>query len=107
MLRVAIIGGYGNFGRHVAARLADQQDIQLIIAGRNLAKAQSFAVSLKAVNPAEAAAYDMHGQAEALQALRPDLVINMAGPYHGQGYRVAEAAIEAGARTGAYRCLLR
>jgi uncharacterized protein YbjT (DUF2867 family) len=38
-LRVAIIGGYGNFGTHVARSLAGDLAVQLILAGRSLAKA--------------------------------------------------------------------
>ena len=66
MLRVAIIGGYGNFGAHVARSLAGDPAIQLIIAGRSLAKAEAFARALDAANPAEAGAYDLAGPPEAL-----------------------------------------
>lgn len=97
MLRVAIIGGYGNFGAHVARSLAGDPAVQLIIAGRSLAKAETFVASLEASNPAEAGAYDLAGPPEALAALTPDLVINMVGPYNGQSYAVAEAAIACGA----------
>ena len=97
MLRVAIIGGYGNFGAHVARSLAGDPAIQLIIAGRSLGKARAAAAALDAVNPAEAGVYDLAGPPEALAALRPDLVINMVGPYNGQSYAVAHAAIACGA----------
>lgn len=96
-LRIAIIGGYGNFGTHVARSLASDPAIQLILAGRSLAKAKAAAAALDAANPAEAGAYDLAGPPEALAALRPDLVINMVGPYNGQSYAVAEAAIACGA----------
>lgn len=96
-LRVAIIGGYGNFGTHVARNLAGDPAIQLILAGRSLATARSAAAALGAANPAEAGAYDLAGPPEALAALRPDIVINMVGPYNGQSYAVAEAAIACGA----------
>ena len=96
-LRVAIIGGYGNFGAHVARSLAGDPAIQLIIAGRSLAKAEACVAALDASNPAEAGVYDLAGPAEALTVLRPDLVINIVGPYNGQSYAVAEAAIACGA----------
>ena len=96
-LRVAIIGGYGNFGAHVARSLAGDPGIQLIIAGRSLSKAQAFASVLEAANPAEVGAYDLTGPPKALAALRPHLVINMVGPYNGQSYAVAETAIACGA----------
>ena len=97
MLRVAVIGGYGNFGQHVACSLAGDPALQLIIAGRSQPKAEAFAARLEAANPAEAGAYDLSGPPEALAALRPDLVINMVGPYNGQSYAVAKAAIACGA----------
>jgi len=97
VLRVAIIGGYGNFGGHVARSLADDPAIQLIIAGRSLAKARAAADKLGAANPSEAGAYDLSGPPEGLAALHPDLVINMVGPYNGQSYAVAKAAIACGA----------
>lgn len=96
-LRVAIIGGTGNFGAHVAGSLAGDPRIQLVIAGRSLRKAELAAAKLEAANPVEAGAYDLAGPPEALAALRPDLVINMVGPYNGQSYAVAEAAIACGA----------
>ena len=96
-IRVAIIGGYGNFGGYVARSLAEEANVHLIIAGRSLGKAQAFAEHLGAVIPAEAGVYDLAGPPEAMAALNPDLVINMVGPYNDQGYAVAEAAIRCGA----------
>lgn len=97
MLRVAIIGGYGNFGSHVARALAPNDNIQLIIAGRDEAKGRAFSAQLAAANQAEYAVYDIDGPIAALAAIEPDLVINMVGPYNGQSYAVANAAIQCGA----------
>ena len=95
--RVLIIGGYGNFGGFIAGMLARDAAIQLIIAGRSYAKAQSAAGALGACNGAEAAALDIHdGLAGSLRALKPDVVIHTSGPYQGQGYSVAQACIEQG-----------
>ncbi|MFM5947937.1 MAG: saccharopine dehydrogenase NADP-binding domain-containing protein, partial [Novosphingobium sp.] len=96
--RVLILGGYGNFGGYVARALAGDPAITLVIAGRSLTKAQAFAGTLAAANPAEAAALDIDViNAAALAPLRPDLVIHTVGPFQRQDYRVAEAAIGAGA----------
>ena len=96
--RIVILGGYGNFGGYVARALKDDPAITLIIAGRSLAKAMAFAETLDAVNPAEGAALDIHGDfSDRLTALRPDMVIHTVGPFQAQDYRVAEAAIAAGA----------
>lgn len=94
-IRVVIVGGYGNFGGYVARSLAGDPGIALVIAGRDIAQAQAVAEALG--GGAEAGFYDLTGSHEALAALRPDLVINMVGPYNDQGYGVAEAAIACGA----------
>lgn len=93
-LRVVIVGGYGNFGTYVARSLAGDPAMTVVIAGHDLARAEAFAVTLAG---AEAGRYDISGPIEALEDLRPDLVINMVGPYNEQGYAVAEAAIACGA----------
>ena len=98
MRRILLLGGTGNFGTHIARRLAGDPNIQLLIAGRSRARAESAVARLKAVNPAEGHEMDMAGDlAAAFAAARPDLVIHTVGPFQGQPYRVAEAAIAAGA----------
>jgi hypothetical protein len=96
-LRVLVLGGYGNFGGYVCRALAGDEGIQLVVAGRSQAKAEAFARSLGAANPAEAAAVDIADPAAAMAACRPDLVIHTVGPFQTQDYRVAEAAIACGA----------
>lgn len=97
-LRVAIIGGYGNFGGYVARALAPDPRIELVICGRDARTAERFANGLDAANDADWAAVDIAHPAETmLGALDPDLVINMVGPYNGQDYAVARAAIASGA----------
>ncbi|MBX7534143.1 saccharopine dehydrogenase NADP-binding domain-containing protein [Qipengyuania sp. GH1] len=97
-LRVAVIGGYGNFGGYVARALASDPQIELVICGRDGAKARRFAAMLGAANPATGETVDITSPPEEmLRGIDPDLVINMVGPYNGQGYGVARAAISAGA----------
>jgi len=96
-LRVLVLGGYGNFGGYVCRALAADARIQLIVAGRNLARARVFADELGASNPAEAAAIDIADLDAAMAACRPGLVIHTVGPFQSQDYRVAEAAIACGA----------
>ncbi|HEY6816792.1 MAG TPA: saccharopine dehydrogenase NADP-binding domain-containing protein [Croceibacterium sp.] len=95
-LRVLVLGGYGNFGGYVCRALADDARIQLIVAGRSRAKAESFAAGLAAANPVEAAAVDIADPTAALAACRPNLVIHTVGPFQQQDYRVAHAAIACG-----------
>jgi Saccharopine dehydrogenase NADP binding domain len=95
--RVLIIGGYGNFGGYIARSLAGEDDLQLVIAGRSPEKARAFAARLGAANPAAAAALDItSGFADSLVALGPDIVVHTTGPFQGQNYAVAEAAIARG-----------
>lgn len=97
MNRTLIIGGYGNFGSFIASRLAKEDNIQLIIAGRDKAKARKSAESLDAKNKAEFARLDINsGLSESLAKIKPDVVIHTSGPYQGQGYHVAKACIKQG-----------
>lgn len=95
--RVLIIGGYGNFGSFIARMLAREENIQLILAGRNKAKAEKAAESLDAKNTPEAAKIDIdHGFSHSLAEINPNIVIHTSGPYQDQSYHVAEACIQQG-----------
>lgn len=94
MTRILIIGGYGNFGRFIAKRLAQDRNLTLVIAGRTLKKAQALAHELNA----EAAFININDNlTDALRENKPDIVIHTSGPFQSQGYEVAEACIECGA----------
>ena len=85
--RVLIIGGYGNFGRFIAKRLATDATIQLIIAGRHIQKAILLCNELTAPNPPELAQIDIHDRlAESLAKIVPDIVIHDLWTYQQQGY---------------------
>jgi saccharopine dehydrogenase-like NADP-dependent oxidoreductase len=95
--RILIIGGYGNFGSHIARSICDEENIQLIIAGRDLDKAKKFSANLGAKNKAEFARLDIdEALSEALALIKPNLVIHTSGPYQGQSYKVAQACIKQG-----------
>ncbi|HEY2532450.1 MAG TPA: saccharopine dehydrogenase NADP-binding domain-containing protein [Xanthobacteraceae bacterium] len=95
--RVLIIGGYGNFGSHIARSLAGDADIRLLIGGRSVAKAQAFAASLEAFHPPEGRALDIYGSlTAALARIEPDIVIHTTGPFQTQDHRVARACIAQG-----------
>lgn len=90
-----IIGGYGNFGGHIARVLAKDDRIKVIVAGRSAEKAREFADHLNAA--AESTALDIDRPLEpAIRKFAPDLVIHTTGPFQSQDYRVAEACIDAG-----------
>jgi hypothetical protein len=95
--RVLIIGGYGNFGSYIAASLAPDPQIRLLIGGRAKEKALSFAAQLGAANPAEGHAIDIDGDLDqALARIAPDIVVHTTGPFQRQDYRVARACIARG-----------
>jgi hypothetical protein len=95
--RVLIIGGYGNFGRHIAKSLAWEPGLRLLIGGRSLAKARKFAKELAAANGAEPIELDILGDVGGVLAgTKPDIVIHTAGPFQHQGYGVAEACLRVG-----------
>ncbi|MCD8497053.1 MAG: saccharopine dehydrogenase NADP-binding domain-containing protein [Alphaproteobacteria bacterium] len=97
MKRILIIGGYGNFGRFIARMLAREETIQLILAGRDVKKAEFLAGALEAAHKPEAAFVDINNSlTEALARIKPDIVIHTSGPFQGQDYDVAEACIAQG-----------
>lgn len=95
--RIVVLGGYGNFGTRICRALATDENIDLIVAGRNLAKAQQFAATL--TGGVHALALDALSTSLAADffAAKADLVIHTAGPFQAQGYAVANAAATAGA----------
>lgn len=91
--RVLIIGAYGNFGSHITKKLAAEQDIRVIVAGRSEEKCRTLADKYKT----EYCVLDIGKDFPAsLQKTKPDIVIHTSGPFQGQGYGVAEACIEYG-----------
>jgi NAD(P)-dependent dehydrogenase (short-subunit alcohol dehydrogenase family) len=91
--RVLILGGYGGFGARLSRRLA-QDGFQVLVAGRDRAKAQAFAATLA---NAVAIYADRDGDlASILVEHKPALLIDAAGPFQGSGYHVPEACIAAG-----------
>jgi hypothetical protein len=85
-MRVVVLGGYGNFGARICHALADDAGMEVVAAGRTARDGKSARLDL--------ATDDFP---ERLKTLAPSLVIHCAGPFQGQGYRVASAAIAAGA----------
>jgi hypothetical protein len=92
--RILILGGYGNFGSHIARSLALDPAIQLLIGGRSLDRASAMAASLEAANRPEALSIDIKKDFDnSLREAAPDMVIHTVGPFQGQSYSVAEACI--------------
>ena len=91
-MRVVVLGGSGNFGARICRDLAGHPRIEVIPAGRN-APASPSGSGIRSAR-LDLASSDF---ASALRALYPDLVVHCAGPFQGQDYRVAAAALAAGA----------
>ncbi len=98
--RVLLVGGYGAFGARIAERLARLADVEVVIAGRSLQRAQGAMAALQAAGArahVAAVALDaLQATEQDLRTLRPDVLIHAAGPYQGQGYRLARCCIAAG-----------
>lgn len=91
--RVLIIGGYGNFGRFIARRLAREPDIAVTIAGRSAESAKALAQALDV----DWAVIDVQGHVDAeIARMKPDIVVHTSGPFQGQSYAVAETCIRNG-----------
>jgi hypothetical protein len=94
---VLVLGGYGSCGAHISRALADDPDVLLLIAGRNLQKAQRFALQLglsaRRGQYLDATAPTLSSE---LLGLGVNTLIHAAGPFRGRDYRVARACIEAG-----------
>lgn len=96
-MNTLILGGYGNFGARISRALAGSPGISLIVAGRDMRKAEALAAECG--HHASAACIDASDPqlAQQLRAHAVDLVIHTAGPFQQQGYAVAHAAAAAGA----------
>ena len=94
-MRIVVLGGDGNFGARICRALATDRSLTIIAAGRHPAAA---AAGLSTQND-HAAALDIASPdfATSLRALNPALVIHCVGPFQGQDYRVARAALSCGA----------
>jgi NAD(P)-dependent dehydrogenase (short-subunit alcohol dehydrogenase family) len=98
---ILVLGGYGVFGSRVVRLLARDPGLCVIIAGRDPDKARALAREIEgseAPTTLETLAIDGLGAdlAQRLAASGAKLVINAAGPFQGQDYRVPQACIAAG-----------
>ena len=102
MARLLLIGATGVFGSRLAAHLAREPGITLLVGSRSLAKAEAFARRLAARAGTKAAlepvAIDVKADVAALiGALAPKIVVDCSGPFQDADFRLPEAVLEAGA----------
>ena len=97
--RILVIGGYGLFGRLLVERLSSQPNLHITIAGRSAKPARQLINRLKHAK-AELSMSVLDTMATALRGkllgLAPDIVVNAAGPFQGQDYRIAQLCIALG-----------
>lgn len=96
MHNILVLGGYGFFGERICAALASDPNIRILIGGRNLSRAKISAMK-QGLRADQWVAVDAHASnlAQRLTALQIDTVIHTAGPFQGQDYSTALAAISA------------
>lgn len=89
---VLILGGYGNFGKRIARGLINE-GIPVIIAGRDERKAAECRDGLFS-SLASHACFDINRQlADALENLKPSVVVNTCGPFRPGEHGVATQCI--------------
>jgi hypothetical protein len=96
--RILVLGGYGQFGQRISRALAATPGIEIVIAGRDPARAQALAAQLCREYPGSrvgAALVDIEHPLLARQvgAVAPIVVVHAAGPFQQQDYAVAEACL--------------
>lgn len=99
-MRILILGGYGFFGTLLVKRLVRNPQYVVIIAGRQIEKAQQLAYALSScaaqVSPIAINAANSWELLKALESLAPNVVVNTCGPFQSRDYSVAKACIELG-----------
>jgi saccharopine dehydrogenase-like NADP-dependent oxidoreductase len=102
VLKILVLGGYGNFGKRICESLAKQAGTHLVIAGRSFDKAEKLCKLLRPghgnieLTPIALDILDPMFK-EKLKTIQPFLVIHTSGPFQGQDYRVPIACIDSGA----------
>ena len=97
-MKLLILGGYGVFGGRLAELLSDLAELEIIIAGRTLAKAKAFCERYTGAATVRPLELDRADIAACLSDLRPDIVVDASGPFQNYGdnpYIVVRACIDA------------
>jgi NADPH:quinone reductase-like Zn-dependent oxidoreductase len=90
--RVLILGGYGVFGSRLAIQLLRRERLEVLVAGRDQAKLDTFCTQFGAV-PYR---LDRDSDAEldnALRELSPTLIVDAAGPFQAYGMTYSLSAM--------------
>jgi len=99
VMRILILGGYGVFGGRLAELLSDLANVELLIAGRDLCRAEAFCAKYVGQARVIPVRLDRRDIAKGLVSERPNLVVDASGPFQDYGdhrYSVIEACIASG-----------
>ncbi len=92
MTRILVLGASGNFGARIVRALQREPTMQVLCAGRR--GTPNPGAPQVCILPLDLRAPELTAR---LRELAPALVIHCAGPFQGQDYAVARAAINTGA----------
>jgi len=94
---VLVLGGYGVFGRRIAANLARREEIDVVIAGRNAGAAATLARSL-GVARVRSLAVDLSQPAAltTIVAARPAVIVDTLGPFQARNLALPRRCAERG-----------
>jgi saccharopine dehydrogenase-like NADP-dependent oxidoreductase len=95
-MKILIIGGYGRFGGNLAKLLSDCEGLTLLIAGRNLDKANALCQTYDGLAEVKPLLCDRNEILPILERETPDVVVDASGPFQIYGedpYHVAKACI--------------
>ncbi len=98
-MKIMILGGYGVFGGRLAELLGDCAELELLICGRSLARAEAFCTAYRGQARTHPLVVDRRSVAAALRDHAPDLLVDASGPFQDYGddrYAVIKACIAAG-----------
>lgn len=98
-MKLLILGGYGVFGGRLAQLLADEPRLTILIAGRDLARAQAFCAGWTGAAKVRPVQVDRADLTAVLASEHPDILIDASGPFQTYGddpYRALRTTIAAG-----------
>lgn len=97
MARVVVLGGYGVFGSRVVRSLVRHDELEVVVAGRNMRNAEAFCAGLTGRNAIPAAVDCVAADAVArLRALSPKVVVDAVGPFQGRNHELARGCAAGG-----------
>ena len=86
-MRILVLGGYGHFGARIARALVASPGVEVVVAGRDGARAASLAAVLGPGAQGVSLDHSGHLMGATLRRLGIGAVVHAAGPFQGQGWR--------------------